>query len=182
MAEDSPPFDKGLEWSLWHISSSRRPATFFRRPADLRYYRKVAFKDADGRTEAELSMQIVFRSGELEHGFESDSAGGRILAAIARGLPREVAAIAHNGTERQPELTTQTELQSAIRAVLAQIDSDPALLFGYAVSVDAHGDGSPASVSRGNGLSGIRLPGAASDRAFAIWCGPGQCDLVEMRI
>jgi hypothetical protein len=129
-------------------------------------------------------MQIVFRSGELEHRFESDSAGGRILAAIAKGLPGEVAAIAHNGTPRHPELTTQAELLSAIGAVLKQIDSAPALLFGYAVSVEAHGDEPPGatSMSRGNGISGIRLPGAAPDRAFAIWCGPGQCDLVEMRI
>ena len=129
-------------------------------------------------------MKIVFQSGETKHVFDSDSAGGPILAAIAKALPREVAAIAHNGTARHPEMTTRDELLAAIGAVLGQIEADPALLNAYSVSVKAHGDDRPAAKSfgRGSGLSGIRLPDSPADRVFALWCGPARCDLVEMTI
>jgi hypothetical protein len=129
-------------------------------------------------------MQIVFQSGENRHVFDSDTAGGRILAAIARTLPQEVAAIAHNGTARHPEMTTRDELLAAIGVVLSQIEADSGLLNAYAVSVKAHGDERPAgkSFGRGSGLSGIRLPDTPADRAYALWCDPGRCDLVEMLI
>lgn len=129
-------------------------------------------------------MEIVFQCGRDEHVMNSDSAGGRILAAIAKVLPREVAAIAHNGTVRHPEMTTRDELLTALSAVLGQIESNPALLNAYSVSVKAHGDERPAgkSFGQGSGLSGIRLPESPADRVYAVWCGPGRCDLVEMTI
>jgi hypothetical protein len=129
-------------------------------------------------------MRIVYRAGDVEHGFEADSAGGQILAAIAKALPREIATIAHNGTPRLPEKTTQNELVSAIRAVLRRIDADPALLFAYGVSVEVHGDERPAarSFARGSGVGGIRLRGAPADRVYTLWCGPGRCDLVETAV
>jgi hypothetical protein len=128
-------------------------------------------------------MRVVYRSGDAEHVHETDSAGGRILGIIARVLPREVAAIAHNGTRRHPVKTSRDELMSALPAVLARIEADPGLLLGYAVSVEAHGDQSPVgSFARGSGLSGIRLPDAPSDRVYALWCGPGRCDLEELAI
>jgi hypothetical protein len=75
-------------------------------------------------------------------------------------------------------------LVSAIRAVLRRIDADPALLFAYGVSVEAHGDERPAgrSFARGSGIGGIRLPGAPSDRVYTLWCGPGRCDVVETAV
>lgn len=126
-------------------------------------------------------MRIVFRATDLEYVHQSDSASGRILGVIAKTLPREVAAIAHNGIEDDPEKTTRDELISAIHAVRGRIEADPSLLFAYGISVEAQGDGPPAgqSFARGSGISGIRLPGAAADRVYTIWCGPGQCDLVE---
>jgi len=129
-------------------------------------------------------MQIVYRADDVEHGLQTDSAGGPILAAIAKTLPREVAAIAHNGTPQRPEKTTRDELMAAIRAVLRRIEADPGLLFAYGVSVEAHGEERPAgrSFARGCGVSGLRLPGAPADRVYAVWCGPGRCDLVEMAI
>jgi hypothetical protein len=110
--------------------------------------------------------------------------GGPILAVIAKALPQEVAAIAHNGTRRHPAKTTRDELTAAIAAVLARIEADADLLFAYAVSVEAHGDERPAgrSFARGNGVSGIRLPGEPADRVHTIWCGPGRCDMVETAI
>jgi hypothetical protein len=126
-------------------------------------------------------MRIVYRAADAEHVHESDGAGGRILAAIARTLPREVAAIAHSGIEEDPVKTTRDELLAAIRAVLGRIEAEPALLFAYGISVEAQGDEPPArpSFAHGSGLTGIRLPDAAADRVYTIWCGPGRCDLVE---
>jgi hypothetical protein len=129
-------------------------------------------------------MQIVFRAADLEYVHQSDGAGGRILATVAKSLPREVAAIAHNGVEERPEKTTRDELISAIHAVLGRIAADPGLLLAYGISVEAQGDEPPAgqSFARGSGITGIRLPGAPADRVFTIWCGPGQCDLVETAV
>jgi hypothetical protein len=129
-------------------------------------------------------MQIVFRASNSEYVHQSDSAGGRILAAIAKSLPREAAAIAHNGFEEHPVKTTRDELISALHAVLGRIEADPALLLAYSISVQAQGDETPAgqSFARGSGITGIRLPGASDDRVYTIWCGPGQCDLVETAV
>jgi hypothetical protein len=128
-------------------------------------------------------MQIIFRANGVEYGFESGSSGP-ILAVLAKTLPREVAAIAHNGTPRRPERTTRDELMSAIRAVLDRLAADPGLLFTYGISIEAQGGEPPAggSFTRGSGVSGIRLPGAPADRVYAIWCSPGRCDLVETAI
>jgi hypothetical protein len=127
-------------------------------------------------------MHIAYRSGAAEHAFQMDAACGPILAVIAKTLPREVAAVAQNGTPTRPARTSQGELTVAARAILGQLDADPGLLFAYTVSME--GDGGPAgrSFGRGSGLSGIRLTGAPPDRAFAVRCGPGQCDLVEIAI
>jgi hypothetical protein len=72
----------------------------------------------------------------------------------------------------------------AIHAVLGRIEADPGLLFAYGISVEAQGDEPPAgqSFARGSGITGIRLPGAAAERVYTIWCGPGRCDLVEAAI
>jgi hypothetical protein len=129
-------------------------------------------------------MRVLFRSAAGDHVHASDSDGGRILGIIAKMLPREVDAIARTGIEDDPAKTTRDELISAIPIVLKQIEADPALLFSYAISVEAQGGEAPAgqSFTRGSGLSGIRLPDTASDLVYAIWCGPGKCDLVETSI
>jgi len=129
-------------------------------------------------------MRIVFRSAVGDHIHESDSAGGCILGIVAKTLAPEVDAIARTGIEDDPVTTTRNELMSAIPPVLNRIEADAALLFAYGISVEAHGDQSPAgrSFAQGSGISGIRLPEAASNLVYAIWCGPGQCDLVETLI
>jgi hypothetical protein len=129
-------------------------------------------------------MRVVYRAADTEHLHETDGAGGQILGIIARALPREVAAIAHNGTPRRPEKTTRDELASAIRTVQGRIAADPSLLFAYACSVKAHGDDRPAGrqLARGSGISGIRYPDTPADCVYALWCGPGKCDLEEMAI
>ena len=126
-------------------------------------------------------MRLVFRSAAGDFAHESDNAGGRILGIIAKTLPKEVDAIARTGMKEDPVMTTREVLISAIPAVLKYIESDPVLLFAYATSVEAHGDEPPAgrSFAEGNGVSGIRLPNAGSNLVYAIWCGPGKCDLVE---
>jgi hypothetical protein len=126
-------------------------------------------------------MHIVYRSGDLEHVHDARSAEGRILGIIAKTLPKEVVAIAHNGTEAEPEWTTKDELAAAIRAIQSRLEADPNLLFAFASSAEAQGDEQPddAQFSRGNGVSGIRLPDKPSDHIYNLLCGPGKCDLEE---
>jgi hypothetical protein len=129
-------------------------------------------------------MRIVYRSGVLEHVHEARSAEGRILGIIAKTLPQEVAAIAHNGTEAEPEWTTKDDLAAAIRAIQSRLGADPGLLLAFACSVESQGDGEPedAQFKRGSGFSGIRLPDKPSDHVYSLWCGPGKCDLEESTI
>jgi hypothetical protein len=126
-------------------------------------------------------MRIVYRSGDLEHVHEARSAEGRILGIIAKTLPKEVVAIARNGTEAEPEWTTKDELAAAIRAIQSRLEADPDLLTAFAHSVEAKGDKEPEDeqFKRGSGLSGIRLPDKPSDHVYSLWCGPGKCELEE---
>lgn len=126
-------------------------------------------------------MRIVYRSGALEHVHEARSAEGRILGIIAKTLPQEVAAFAHNGTEAEPVWTTKDALAAAIRAIQSRLEVDPALLLSFACVVESRGDGEPDDLQfkRGSGVSGIRLPDKPADHTYSLWCGPGKCDLEE---
>jgi hypothetical protein len=129
-------------------------------------------------------MRIVYRAGDAEHVYDADHADGMIIRIIGGAMPQEVAELAHNGTLRYPRRTTRDELAAAIRAVQGRIAADPGLLFAYACSVEALGDERPVGrpFARGGGLSGIRFPDTPADRAYALVCGPGPCDLEEMAV
>ena len=127
-------------------------------------------------------MWLVYRQAGREHAFACDADGGRILGVIARGQPREVATVCHNGTVRKPKMTTRDQLASATRAILAQLDADSDLLFRYAVSTEIDPKPLSGQFSRGTGMSGIRFADTPADRVFAIVCGPGHCDLEEFAI
>ena len=127
-------------------------------------------------------MWLVYRQAGHDHAFACDADGGRILGAIARRLPGEVATICDNGTTRHLWMTTRDELAAAVRTVLACLDADPKLLFRYAVTMEVDPKPSAGQFGRGTALSGVRLADTPADRAYVIDCGPGHCDLKEVAI
>jgi hypothetical protein len=121
-------------------------------------------------------MRYVYRLGGREHTTCYGTDSGSILGRIARQFPREVGAIIGGVTERDSTKTTRDELVLALRAALHCLDTDPGLLFRYAFTTDI--DPKPLFRER-TGCSGFRFADTPADRVYALWCGPGFCDLEE---